>query len=60
MESFDFTFDVAEENVAGIITTTSDRGMMPDVWYTLDGRKLDKRPTQKGIYIFNGKKGVIK
>ena len=28
-------------------------------WYTLDGRKLDKQPTQKGIYIVNGKKVVI-
>ena len=29
-------------------------------WYTLDGRKLDKQPTQKGIYVVNGKKVVIK
>jgi hypothetical protein len=28
-------------------------------WYSLDGRKLDGKPTQKGIYIYNGKK-VIK
>ena len=29
-------------------------------WYSLDGRKLQKRPTQKGVYISNGKKVVIK
>ena len=29
-------------------------------WYDLSGRKLDKQPTQKGIYIANGKKVVIK
>ena len=29
-------------------------------WYTLDGRKLDKQPTTKGLYINNGKKTVIK
>lgn len=29
-------------------------------WYTLDGRKLQSRPTQKGIYIHNGKKIAIK
>ena len=29
-------------------------------WYTLDGRKLNARPTQKGIYINKGKKVVIK
>ncbi|MBR5686630.1 MAG: leucine-rich repeat protein [Prevotella sp.] len=29
-------------------------------WYTLDGQKLDKKPTQKGVYIVNGKKMVVK
>ena len=29
-------------------------------WYTLDGRKLDKKPTTKGLYIHNGRKVVIK
>lgn len=28
--------------------------------YTLDGRKLNAMPTQKGVYIVNGKKVVIK
>lgn len=31
-----------------------------NAWYTLDGRKLDKHPTRKGLYIVNGKKMVIK
>ena len=26
--------------------------------YTLDGRKLQNKPTQKGVYIMNGKKVV--
>ena len=29
-------------------------------WYTLDGRKLNEKPVQKGIYIFNGRKIVVK
>ena len=29
-------------------------------WYGLDGRKLDGKPTKKGLYIYNGKKQVIK
>ena len=29
-------------------------------WYTLDGMKLQEKPTQKGVYIFNGRKVVIK
>ena len=31
-----------------------------DGWYTVDGRKLDKQPTAKGLYIRNGRKVVIK
>ena len=29
-------------------------------WYTLDGRKLDGKPSHPGVYIYNGKKQVIK
>lgn len=29
-------------------------------WFSLDGRKLDKQPTKKGVYINKGKKTVIK
>ena len=28
-------------------------------WYTLDGRKFDGKPTQRGIYINNGRKIII-
>lgn len=28
-------------------------------WWTLDGRKLNRRPSKKGIYIRNGKKVVV-
>jgi surface protein len=28
-------------------------------WYTLDGRKLDGKPTTKGVYIYNGRKVVM-
>ena len=31
-----------------------------EAWYTLDGRKLQGKPTQKGVYITNGKKVIIK
>ena len=30
------------------------------VWFSLDGRRLNGRPTQKGIYITNGKKVIIR
>ena len=31
-----------------------------DSWYTLDGRKLNRKPTQKGIYLVNGNKVIIR
>ena len=35
-------------------------GVIDDSWYTLDGRKLDKQPTTKGLYLHEGRKVVIK
>ena len=32
----------------------------PAQWYTVDGRKLQGKPTKKGMYILNGKKVVVK
>ena len=58
LDGFDFTF--GDENVTGIIEMSDVRSKMADEWYDLNGRKLSVKPTQKGIYIINGKKGVIK
>ena len=35
-------------------------GSQNAAWYTLDGRKLDAKPTKKGLYIVNGRKIIIK
>jgi hypothetical protein len=45
----------------GIISNTdfTDSTNMDGVWYSLDGRKLQGMPTQKGIYIYKGKKRVL-
>ena len=29
-------------------------------WYTLQGVKLQKAPTQSGVYIYNGHKQIVK
>ena len=48
-----------EEGVTGIDNSLSD--MDTDAhWFTLDGRKLNGKPTQKGIYVVNGRKVVVK
>lgn len=31
-----------------------------EAWYSLDGRRLNAKPTKKGVYIQNGKKVVVK
>ena len=39
---------------------TSDKSQVTsDEWYTIDGKKLNGKPAKKGIYIHNGKKGVV-
>lgn len=62
LDNFDFTF--GEENVTRLKEIDNGQLIMDNwiegVWYTLDGRRLSVKPTQKGIYIINGKKGVIK
>ena len=33
--------------------------LKPDVWYDLSGRKLQGKPTERGIYMYNGKKVAV-
>ena len=42
------------------ITTTNVTNLTNGDWYDLNGRKLNAMPTTKGIYIFNGRKVVVK
>ena len=48
-----------EGSTQGIVSLTTNPAPKGIV-YTLDGRKLDKMPTRKGLYIENGHKVVIK
>lgn len=49
-----------EEGVTGIDDFTSNDSEQFQNWYSLDGRKLQGKPTQKGVYVVNGHKIVIK
>ena len=53
---------VVQGNETGIsrIVRDENREAQNVAWFTLDGRRLKGRPTQKGIYITNGKKVIIK
>ena len=50
---FDDETDGIESVVQGMEDDNAD-------WFTLDGRKLNGKPTAKGIYVVNGRKVVIK
>lgn len=49
---------MVDEDAAAIEGITPD--MEDGVWYTLDGRQLNGKPTEKGVYIVDGKKVLIK
>ena len=53
---------VEDENGATAIMTIAADGRMIEAegWYTVNGVKLQGAPTEKGIYIRNGKKVVVK
>ena len=44
---------------AGIRTLSGDHSEK-DIWYSLDGRRLPDAPSQKGLYIHNGKKIIVR
>jgi hypothetical protein len=46
-------------NGIGMLTLSTGE-FTTEGWYSLDGRKLDGKPTKKGLYINNGRKVVIK
>ena len=61
-QSITVKFVSSTGNTTAIATLNTQTGEITtdDAWYTLSGRKLDAKPTQKGLYIHNGKKIIIK
>ncbi len=58
-----FEFEEADGSTTAIksVSVESDKvNANKEGWYTINGVKLQNAPTQKGIYIFNGKKLVVK
>ena len=55
------TEDKSTDTPSGISEITASKGTnAPSVWYNLSGLQLDDLPKAKGIYIYQGKKVVIK
>ena len=53
--------NIKEDAATGISDPTAIETApnVPDFWYTLDGRRIAK-PTQRGLYIHGGRKGIVK
>ena len=58
-EARSFVLNFGEETTA-VFDLNDKSEMINDNWYSLDGRRLSGKPTQRGMYINNGKKVVIK
>ena len=57
----DMVVTIQYSETVGIIShETHEAHEADETYYTLDGRQLQGKPVQKGIYIKNGKKIVIK
>lgn len=56
-----FIMDFGDEQTTGITTTNAEPSTNEGIgWYDLSGRRLQGKPTEKGVYIQNGKKTIIK
>jgi hypothetical protein len=49
-----------DDGTTGISQLSTLNSQLSDAWYDLNGRRLNGKPTAKGIYIMNGKKVVMK
>ena len=65
--TYDYNYNYAPEihfvdgDATGMIAPFNEKGeIRSEKWYTIDGRRLQGKPTQKGMYIVNGTKVVIK
>lgn len=54
------TVTVKAKQPSGISHWHTAQKAMPDVYYDLQGRRLDGKPTQRGIYILQGKKVMVR
>jgi len=57
-----FVLNFGDGETTGIISISNESGSegVADAWYTLDGRRLNAKPTAKGLYIYGSRKVVVK
>ncbi len=59
-DSYELNTTIVIGALPNAISTIDTRQQNDGEYYTIDGRKLGSAPTQKGIYIFNGRKVAVK
>jgi hypothetical protein len=59
VKAFRLNFGEEETTSIRLVNSSSIDEKGSDCYYMLDGRRLNGRPTEKGIYILNGRKIVI-
>lgn len=60
VKGWTISFDFNDDEITGIMDVeVENANELPQGYYTLQGMKIDK-PLTKGIYIYNGKKIIIK
>jgi len=51
---------VIEEDATGINDVRSKKANVRGDWYTIEGQRLNSKPTKPGLYINNGRKKIVK
>ena len=57
--SIEFDLDLGTTGIEELKNGRIEELKSSDAWYDLQGRRLQGQPTQKGVYLYKGKK-VIK
>ena len=64
LTAFSIDFGDGENNATGIVEADSSfftlHSSFKETWYDIQGRRIEGKPTQHGVYINNGRKVVIK
>ena len=63
VKAFVLNFGEGDDTETGIVSMDNGKWAMDNeagAWYTINGRRIHGKPTQRGIYINNGRKVVIK
>ena len=51
---------IDDDDATGIEGNRAVADEADEQWFDLQGRRLEQKPTKKGIYILNGRKVVVK